>query len=165
MKGFHESNVALKCSSKSAINTSPSSGAGSEPGPSDSKFSKTSVWSNFFSSAFSIFDTYSESSACENKASLAKNNGWTAAVKRAVSGGSMRRIHERVLGPSKIGISSSTSDIWLLGVCYRISKEESSGDVDATNGLAAFKQDFSARILMTYRKGLYHDVCSLQDAW
>ncbi|XWS29987.1 hypothetical protein CRYUN_Cryun24cG0079000 [Craigia yunnanensis] len=153
MKGFHESNVALKCSSKSVIDTSPSSGTGSEPGPSDSKFSKNSVWSNFFASAFSIFDTYSESSPCENKASLAKNNGWTAAVKRAVAGGSMRRIHERVLGPSKIGISSSTSEIWLLGVCYKISQESSSGDVDATNGLAAFEQDFSSRILMTYRKG------------
>ncbi|XWS44545.1 hypothetical protein CRYUN_Cryun15aG0055200 [Craigia yunnanensis] len=153
MKGFHERNVALKCSSKTAIDSSPSPGTGSEPGPSDSKFSKSSVWSNFFASAFSIFDTYSESSACEKKAPLGKNNGWTAAVKRVVFGGSMRRIHERVLGPSKIGISSSTSDIWLLGVCYRISKEQSSGVVDATNGLAAFKQDFSSRILMTYRKG------------
>ncbi|XP_021273515.1 cysteine protease ATG4-like isoform X2 [Herrania umbratica] len=65
----------------------------------------------------------------------------------------MRRIHERVLGPSKIGISSSTSDIWLLGVCYKISQVSSSGDVDASDGLAAFKRDFSSRILMTYRKG------------
>ncbi|XP_022739453.1 cysteine protease ATG4-like [Durio zibethinus] len=156
MKGFHERNVALKCSSKASIDSSPSSGSGSEPGPGDSKFSKTSVWSNLFASAFSIFETYSESSSssvCEKKASLAKSNAWTAAVKRVVSGGSMRRIHERVLGPSKIGISSSTSDIWLLGLCYKISQEESSGDVDATNGLAAFKHDFSSRILMTYRKG------------
>ncbi|XWS33056.1 hypothetical protein CRYUN_Cryun22dG0045400 [Craigia yunnanensis] len=152
MKGFHERNVALKCSSKTAIDSSPSPGTGSEPGPSDSKFSKTSVWSNFFASAFSIFDTYSESSACVKKASRGKNNWWTAAVKRVVSGCSMRRIHERVLGPSKIGISSSTSDIWLLGVCYRI-MQESSGDVDSTNELTAFKRDFSSRILITYRKG------------
>ncbi|EOX94074.1 Peptidase family C54 protein isoform 3 [Theobroma cacao] len=154
MKGFHERNVALKCPSKSSIDSSHSSpSSGSEPGPSDCKFSKSSVWSNLFASAFSIFDTYSESSACEKKALHARNNGWTAAVKRVVSGGSMRRIHERVLGPSKIGISSSTSDIWLLGVCYKISQVSSSGDVDASNGLAAFKRDFSSRILMTYRKG------------
>ena len=152
MKSFHERNVALKCSSKTAIDSSPSPGSGSESGPSDSKFSKSSVWSNFFASAFSIFDTYSESS-CEKKASLSKNNEWTAAVKRAVSDGSMRRIHERVLRPSKIGISSSTRDIWLLGVRYKISQEKSSRDVDATNGVAAIKQDFLSRILMTYRKG------------
>ncbi|XVE83511.1 hypothetical protein DITRI_Ditri16bG0093400 [Diplodiscus trichospermus] len=153
MKGFHERNVALKFSSKTAIDSSSSPGTGSEPGPSDSKFSKSSVWSNFFASAFSIFDTSSEPSACEKKASLGKTNGWSAAVKRVVSAGSMRRFHERVLGPSKIGISSSTSDIWLLGVCYRISQEESSGDVDTSNGLATFKEDFSSRLLMTYRKG------------
>ncbi|KAH1072019.1 hypothetical protein J1N35_024347 [Gossypium stocksii] len=155
MKGFHERNDSLNCSSKASIDSSPTPGTGSEPGPNDSKFSKTSLWSNFFASAFSVFDTYSESSsssACEKKYSFSKTNGWTAAVKRVVSGGSMRRIHERVLGPSKIGISSSTSDIWLLGLCYKIS-QESSGDVDATSALAAFKQDFSSRILMTYRKG------------
>ncbi|XVF14651.1 hypothetical protein REPUB_Repub09cG0080000 [Reevesia pubescens] len=150
--GFHEKNVDLKCSSsKTAIDSSssPASATGSEPCPTDSKFnSNASVWSNFFASAFSIFDTYSE-----KKASIGKSNGWTAVVKRVVSGGSMRRIHDRVLGPSKIGMSSSTSDIWLLGVCYKISQEESSADVDATNGLAAFKHDFSSRILITYRKG------------
>ncbi|KAL4376353.1 hypothetical protein GQ457_02G010410 [Hibiscus cannabinus] len=159
MKGFHERNDSLKCSSKTSIDSSPTSGTGSEPGPIDSKFSKASLWSNFFASAFSVFDPISESSTsspsiadCEKKASSSKTNGWTAAVKRVVSGGSMRRIHERVMGPSKIGMSSSTSDIWLLGLCYKIS-QESSGDVDATNGLAAFKHDFSSRILMTYRKG------------
>ncbi|KAK8653446.1 hypothetical protein V6N13_127445 [Hibiscus sabdariffa] len=159
MKGFHERNGSLKCSSKTSIDSSPTSGTGSAPGPSDSKFSKTSLWSNFFASAFSVFDTISESStpssstsACEKKPSFSKTNGWTSAVKRVVSGGSMRRIQERVMGPSKIGMSSSTSDIWLLGLCYKIS-QESSGDVDATKGLTAFKHDFSSRILMTYRKG------------
>ncbi|XP_038994542.1 cysteine protease ATG4-like isoform X2 [Hibiscus syriacus] len=159
MKGFHERNDSLKRSSKTSIDSSPTSGTGSEPGPSDSKFTKTSLWSNFFASAFSVFDTISDSStsssstlACEKKASFSKTNGWTAAVKRVVSGGSMRRIHERVMGPSKTGMSSSTSDIWLLGLCYKIS-QESSGDLDAINGLTAFKHDFSSRILMTYRKG------------
>ncbi|OMP07953.1 Peptidase C54 [Corchorus olitorius] len=159
MKGFHERNVALKCSSsscKSAIESEP------EPSPSDSKLSKSSLWSNFFASAFSIFDTYSDSSSSVAAAGSGKkalhssrNYGWTSAVKRVVSGGSMRRIHERVLGPSKVGLTSSTSDIWLLGVCYKILPEtsSSSGDVGAGNGLAGFKQDFSSRILMTYRKG------------
>ncbi|XP_039016931.1 cysteine protease ATG4-like isoform X2 [Hibiscus syriacus] len=159
MKGFHERNDFLKFSSKTSIDSSPTSGTGLEPGPSDAKFSKTSIWSNLFASAFSVFDAISESltssssiAACEKKASSSQTNGWTAAVKRAVSGGSMRRIHERVMGPSKVGMSSSTSDIWLLGLCYKIS-QESYGDVDATNGLAAFKHDFYSRILMTYRKG------------
>lgn len=145
MKGFDERNVSLKCFSK----TASISGTGSDPGPSNSKFPKSSsVWSSLFASAFSIFDPYSE-----NKVSVAKTNGWTSAVKRAVSGGSMRRIHERILGPSKVGMSSLTSDIWLLGICYKIS-QQSSEEVDATNGLDAFKHDFSSRILMTYRKGL-----------
>ncbi|KAK0608831.1 hypothetical protein LWI29_036627 [Acer saccharum] len=65
----------------------------------------------------------------------------------------MRRIHDRVLGPSRTGISNSTSDIWLLGVCYKISLDESSGDATSSNGLVAFNEDFSSRILMTYRKG------------
>ncbi|KAG8661491.1 cysteine protease ATG4 isoform X2 [Manihot esculenta] len=65
----------------------------------------------------------------------------------------MRRIHERVLGPSRTGISSTTSDIWLLGACYKISQDESSGNAATSNGLAAFKHDFSSRILVTYRKG------------
>lgn len=63
MKGFHERNDSLNCSSKASIDSSPTPGTGSEPGPNDSKFSKTSLWSNFFASAFSVFDTYSESSS------------------------------------------------------------------------------------------------------
>ncbi|KAJ9173912.1 hypothetical protein P3X46_017000 [Hevea brasiliensis] len=76
-----------------------------------------------------------------------------SAMKKIVAGGSMRRIHERVLGPSRTGIPSTTSDIWLLGVCYKISQDESSGDAAASNGLAAFTHDFSSRILLTYRRG------------
>ncbi|KAH9782423.1 cysteine protease ATG4a [Citrus sinensis] len=75
------------------------------------------------------------------------------AVKRLVTAGSMRRIHERVLGPSRTGISSSTSDIWLLGVCHKIAQDEALGDAAGNNGLAEFNQDFSSRILISYRKG------------
>jgi len=74
-------------------------------------------------------------------------------VKKIVTSGTMRRIQERVLGTSKTGISNTTSDIWLLGACYKISQDDSSGNADATNALAAFHRDFSSRILITYRKG------------
>ncbi|KAA8532524.1 hypothetical protein F0562_032660 [Nyssa sinensis] len=124
-----------------------------EPGSSGSKHSKASLWSGFFASAFSIFETYNESKGCGKKAYSTRSNGWTAAVKRVMNGGSMRRLHERVLGLNKTGFSSSTSDIWLLGVCYKISQEDSSGDPVYSDGLAAFIEDFSSRILMTYRKG------------
>ncbi|XP_059649493.1 cysteine protease ATG4-like isoform X2 [Cornus florida] len=70
-----------------------------------------------------------------------------------MNGGLMRRLHERVLGLNKTGISSLTSDIWLLGVCYKISQEDLSGDPASSNGLATFIEDFSSRILLTYRKG------------
>ena len=174
MKGFCERAVASKCSSKSLTDNSNSSTPPvcSDPESSDSKFTKASVWSNFVSSALSIFETHSEalpcenkavlsgSSACEKKAAHAKQNGWTAAVRKAVASGSMRRLQERVLGSSRTGISSSTSDIWLLGVCYRMSQDESSGDADTSNGLARFEQDFSSRILTTYRKGLVKKILS-----
>lgn len=158
MKGFRE-RVASKCSSKSTIdstNSSLTSDCSEQQGSiGDSKLSnKGYLWSSFFASAFSVFETYRESpSTAEKKGSHIRNNGWTSAVKKIVAGGSMRRIHERVLGPSRTGISNTTSDIWLLGVCYEISQDGSNGDAVTTNGLAAFTHDFSSRILMTYRKG------------
>ncbi|XP_042941802.1 cysteine protease ATG4-like isoform X1 [Carya illinoinensis] len=163
MKGFCERAVASDFSSNTLTDTSNRSPTSltSDPGISDSKFPKASLWSSFFASAFSVFETHSEPSGSENKASHsdspayevhARQNGWTAAVKKAVAIGSMRRLQERVLGSTRTGISSSTSDIWLLGVCYRIS-QESSGDASTSNGVQAFERDFSSRILMTYRKG------------
>ncbi|XP_065847610.1 cysteine protease ATG4-like [Euphorbia lathyris] len=156
MKGFCE-RVSSKCSSKTttdSLNTSLTSDC-SEPGSSGSKLPKGSLWSSFFSSTFSVFETYCESPAYEKKGSHTRNNGWTSAVKKFVAGGSMRRIQERVLGPCRTGITSTSSDIWLLGVCYKISLDESCGDAANTtsNELAAFMHDFSSRILMTYRKG------------
>ncbi|XP_057486720.1 cysteine protease ATG4-like isoform X2 [Actinidia eriantha] len=119
----------------------------SEPRSSEIKVSKTSLWSAFFLSAFSIFETHGDPKVCGKKGS----SGWTQAVKKVMNGGSMRRFQERVLGLNKTGISSSTSDIWLLGVCYKISQEGSSSDY--SDGVAAFVEDFSSRILLTYRKG------------
>ncbi|KAH9726447.1 cysteine protease ATG4a [Citrus sinensis] len=86
-------------------------------------------------------------------ASVGSEPGSSETVKRLVTAGSMRRIHERVLGPSRTGISSSTSDIWLLGVCHKIAQDEALGDAAGNNGLAEFNQDFSSRILISYRKG------------
>ncbi|PRQ23227.1 putative peptidase C54 [Rosa chinensis] len=65
------------------------------------------------------------------------DGSWTAAV--------MRRIHERVVGSSRTAAISSTSHVWLLGVCYKFDESESSP--------LAFEHDFSSRILMTYRRG------------
>ncbi|WZZ82291.1 hypothetical protein YC2023_102863 [Brassica napus] len=64
-----------------------------------------------------------------------------------MASGAIRRLQDRVLGPSRTGIPSSTSEIWLLGVCYKISESESSQVADA------FTQDFSSFVLMTYRRG------------
>ena len=42
-------------------------------------------------------------------------------------------------------------DIWLLGVCFKL--DAIGGDPVSSSGFAAFVEDFSSRILMTYRKG------------
>ncbi|MED6210582.1 Cysteine protease atg4 [Stylosanthes scabra] len=65
----------------------------------------------------------------------------------------MRRFQERVLGTGRTEISSSDGDVWLLGVCHNISQQESTANVDTSNEFAAFEQDFSSKILVTYRKG------------
>ncbi|KAM7274874.1 hypothetical protein ACFE04_016740 [Oxalis oulophora] len=154
MKGFLERAVTSKYSSKSTAdspNRSPSS-VSSETSSEKTNLQNSYLFSGFFASAFSIFGTSSESS-CEEKSVHTRENVWTT-VKRVVgSNSSMWRLQERVLGPSKTGIASSTSDIWLLGVHYKISQDDSSGDSAVKDGLTGFKEDFSSRILITYRKG------------
>ncbi|KAL4574358.1 hypothetical protein LXL04_021187 [Taraxacum kok-saghyz] len=109
----------------------------------DSKSPKSSsLWSGLLGS---VFDS-------QKKETSSKSHGWTAAVKRVMNGGSMRRIQERVLG-YKTNVSNSLSDIWLLGVCYKICLQDPSQEPIHSTGYAAFSQDFSSRILMTYRKG------------
>ncbi|XP_051127246.1 cysteine protease ATG4b-like isoform X2 [Andrographis paniculata] len=67
-----------------------------------------------------------------------------------LNSGSMRRI----LGFNRTGVSASKSDIWLLGICYRISQEgENALDPTHSEGFAAFVEDFSSLIWITYRKG------------
>ncbi|XP_077221067.1 cysteine protease ATG4-like isoform X1 [Tasmannia lanceolata] len=155
MKGLPERAVASKSpagNSTDSTNSDPASVC-SDPQTSHTKSPKGSLWSSFFASTFSIFEAYSESSNGERKACNTRTYGWTTAVRRAVTSGSMRRLQEHLLGPSKTGVSSSTSEIWLLGVCYKVSPEESFSDVILGDGLVAFFQDFSSRIRMTYRKG------------
>lgn len=156
LKDFCERIVAAKCSSKSSTETVDSTQvpALSKAGSSDSKFPKASLWSTFFTSGFSVDETYSESSSSEKKAVHSRNSGWAAAVRKVISGGSMRRFQERVLGSSRTDVSSSDGDIWLLGVCHKISPHESTGEVNTRNVFAEFEQDFFSKILITYRKGL-----------
>ncbi|KAJ7950736.1 Cysteine protease [Quillaja saponaria] len=128
MKGLLGRIVASKCSSRSSCDTLDKSQASacSEAGSSDTS---------------------------EKKPVHSRQSEWAAAVKKVVTGVSMRRIQERVLGLSRTDISSSGGDIWLLGVCYKFSDQESSGDADTSDILAAFEHDFSSKILMTYRRG------------
>lgn len=115
------------------------------------KCSKVSLWSSFFAPTFS---TLTDSSTGEKETYNSRTYGWAIAWKRIVSSsGSMRRLHERIMGTSKTGVSSSSSDIWLLGVCYKGSPVESSHDASNGNGFAEFSHDFSSRIWVTYRKG------------
>ncbi|KAK7340438.1 hypothetical protein VNO77_21140 [Canavalia gladiata] len=155
LKSFCERIVAAKCSSKTSTETLDNTQvpACSKAGSGDSKFPKASLWSSVLTSGFSVVETYSESSTSEKRAVRSQSSGWAAAVRKVVTGGSMRRFHERVLGSSRTDISSSDGDIWLLGVCHKFSQHESTGNVDTSNCLAAFEQDFASKILITYRKG------------
>ncbi|MCD7459845.1 Cysteine protease atg4a [Datura stramonium] len=69
-----------------------------------------------------------------------------------MNSGSMRRI----FGMDKTGIpNGSKSDIWLfLGVCYKVVQDDDpSIEPTQSEGFSAFVDDFSSRILVTYRKG------------
>ncbi|KAF6137533.1 hypothetical protein GIB67_031812 [Kingdonia uniflora] len=119
----------------------------------ESTSSKDSLWSSFFTCTFSLFGAYSDSALCEKNTSYNRTYEWTTALKKVVGSGSMRRLQERILGSNKTGVSSSsTSEIWLLGECYKILSEESCEDA-GQNGLVEFVHDFSSKVWITYRKG------------
>ncbi|CAH9134652.1 unnamed protein product [Cuscuta epithymum] len=148
---------------------SPTRILGQGPGPGSDSVSSSSAEpkehkpscasaTGFWAPAFSIFGTLSgehpKGFPWKGNWSLKNDsyaNGWTASLRRAVSGSSMRRY----LGFNKTGIpSGSKSDIWLLGSCYRVA-ESSDLSIDPTQseGYASFVEDFSSRIFITYRKG------------
>jgi cysteine protease ATG4 len=61
----------------------------------------------------------------------------------------------RLLGCAR---ALTDADVWLLGKCYKLSSssEEPSGDSDPeSGGHAAFLEDFSSRVWVTYRKGRF----------
>lgn len=152
MKDSCERTVSAKQSWKSSTDTPKTiaSSACTEAGPSSHNLHKPSAWSGFLSSGFSIFNTYSDPRST-NKVFCSKTHGWTAALRRVISSGSMRRI----LGLNKPGISTSKSDIWLLGTCYKVSEDDSITDPSQSEGFASFVEDFSSRIWFTYRKGVF----------
>ncbi|KAG9160634.1 hypothetical protein Leryth_025293 [Lithospermum erythrorhizon] len=70
--------------------------------------------------------------------------------------GTMRKI----FGLNRTGVSGSRTDIWILGVCYRVAQDDPAVDPSQTEGYAAFVEDFSSRICITYRKGF----AAIEDA-
>lgn len=138
-----------------------STSVGSKSESSNRRIVSTQCFSmvNLLASALSVFESRTQSSDCEKRGVNLRRDGWTAAVRKVLTGGSMRRFQERILRSCRTGMSSSTSDIWLLGVCYRVLPDDSE-DSATDNGLVAFERDFSSRILMTYRKGFYDTMFS-----
>lgn len=126
-----------------------------EQAASHSRSPKASLLLNFFSSTFPIFETLSSPSPANKKETKSRNYGLTTAVKRVMTGGMMRRLQERFLGTSKADFSSLTCEMWLLGAFYKVSPGESSTDGNTNSGLAAFLEDFSSKIWITYRKGQF----------
>lgn len=136
-----------------------SSSSASNQIDSNSNPSKNSLFSSIFTSPFSIFESNPNFFSIE-KETKPRTNDWTKTIKRIMtSGGAMRRLQERILGTGRIDTLSLSSEIWFLGVRYKVATEESSssstGD-DADNGLSAFLEDFSSRIWVTYRRGCYY---------
>lgn len=119
--------------------------------------SKASFLSSFFASTFSIFETYVHFSWGERTGTNLGSYGWITIVKTLLYGGSLRRLQRLILCTNKPDALSPTSDIWLLGICYKVTSADST---NADNGQVAFSNDFSSRIWMTYRKGF----CAISDS-
>uniref|UniRef100_J3M2R8 Cysteine protease n=1 Tax=Oryza brachyantha TaxID=4533 RepID=J3M2R8_ORYBR len=126
-------------------NAAPSHSSSGQEDPS-LKQSKTSILSCVFNSPFNIFEAHQDSPANKSPKSSSGSYGWSRVLRRIVCTGSMWRF----LGVSKV---LTSSDVWFLGKCYKLVSEESSSDSDSESGHAAFLEDFSSRIWITYRKG------------
>ncbi|CAA2998055.1 cysteine protease ATG4-like [Olea europaea subsp. europaea] len=174
MKGFRGKNSDPIHNSVKRNCNYPSNGipgsVSSEAGPSATSIKhhkSVAIWSGIWLPSLSIFGTSNSNNNSEPKSSCSSSprkksasgrnyyEGWRAAVRRVMmNGGSMRRI----LGFTKSGVSVSNSDIWLLGICYKIAQEgddlnSSSSDLTQREGFVTFVEDFSSLILVTYRKG------------
>lgn len=119
-----------------------------EAGPSSRRIHKPNLWSGFLVSAFSLFENSSEPKG-ENRGGNSKSYVWASNVKRMINSNAMRRI----FGLNKTGFACSKGEIWLLGIWYKIGEDDST-DPAQSEGFASFVDDFSSRILITYRKGM-----------
>ncbi|KAJ7106396.1 hypothetical protein O6H91_Y575100 [Diphasiastrum complanatum] len=63
----------------------------------------------------------------------------------------MRRLQERLLGPRWTSAAASGGDIWLLGICHKLSN--SVDDSGISPSFSEFSLDFESRIWITYRQG------------
>jgi cysteine protease ATG4 len=110
---------------------------------------------SILSSVLTIFEgdqgtSSSAAAACGNRSPshASVSYAWSRVLRRIVGDGSMWRF----LGCAKV---LSDGDVWFLGKCYKLSSEESSSGSDSESGHAAFLEDFSSRIWVTYRKGWF----------
>nr|Q2XPP4.2 RecName: Full=Cysteine protease ATG4B; AltName: Full=Autophagy-related protein 4 homolog B; Short=OsAtg4; Short=Protein autophagy 4 [Oryza sativa Indica Group] len=127
-------------------NIAPCSSSSEQKEDCSLKQSKTSILSCVFNSPFNIFEAHQDSSANKSPKSSSGSYDWLRVLRRIVCSGSMWRF----LGTSKV---LTSSDVWFLGKCYKLSSEESSSDSDSESGHATFLEDFSSRIWITYRRG------------
>ncbi|ONK71361.1 uncharacterized protein A4U43_C04F7750 [Asparagus officinalis] len=111
---------------------------------------KTSFLSGFFASTFIIFESYVGSFWGGKRETNPWRYKWTTAVYKILYAGSVQRLQGLMSWTRKPDVLNTTSDIWLLGICYKVIPEEST---HTDRGLAAFSHDFSSRIWMTYRSG------------
>ncbi|KAK1309753.1 Cysteine protease ATG4B [Acorus calamus] len=156
MTDLPERAVASSFSAETSTYSADTDGisGGSEKRTTQYKPTKAPSWPSFFASTLSVFESYTYITSIRGRESKTGTHGWMTAVKRAASLGPMRRFQERILGVSKSCVSSSASEIWLLGSCYRVSHDDSSSDAESVeNDIVAFHHDFSSRIWLTYRKG------------
>lgn len=68
----------------------------------------------------------------------------------------MRRLQERLLGHRwyTAANASTGSEIWVLGLCYKVSADTSNEALSA-QAFDEFLLDFTSRIWITYRKGVF----------
>uniref|UniRef100_A0A453DHF1 Cysteine protease n=2 Tax=Aegilops tauschii subsp. strangulata TaxID=200361 RepID=A0A453DHF1_AEGTS len=130
------------CEGDAAVASSSASSASEEQKKDGSpKQCKASI----LSSVLTIFEPDQDQSG-RSGGHASGSYAWSRVLRRFVGGGSMWRF----LGCGK---ALTAADVWFLGKCYKLSSEESSSDSDSEGGHAAFLEDFSSRVWITYRKG------------